>query len=92
MKAFIEANFKMIDINGDGVLNAEEFRYNCITRIAIDDIRIVDDAFRKLLSDDDRRRGGITLSRYQELYGSFLGDPSDNNEGIFLFGPLPVQN
>jgi Ca2+-binding EF-hand superfamily protein len=50
MKAFIEANFKMIDLNGDGVINAEEFRYNCITRIAVDEIKIVDDSFNTLLN------------------------------------------
>lgn len=49
MKAFIEANFKMIDIDSDGVIGAKEFRYNCITRIAIDNIQTVDDAFDKLL-------------------------------------------
>jgi EF hand len=50
MKAFIEANYKMIDLNGDGVINAEEFRYNCITRIAVDDIKVVDDAYNTLLN------------------------------------------
>lgn len=50
MKAFIEANFKMLDINGDGVVSAEEYRYNCITRIAVDDIQIVDEAFNKMLN------------------------------------------
>jgi Ca2+-binding EF-hand superfamily protein len=50
MKAFIEANFKMIDLNGDGIINAEEFRYNCITRIAVDEIKVVDDSFNTLLN------------------------------------------
>lgn len=49
MKAFIEANFKMIDIDSDGIIGAKEFRYNCITRIAVDNIQVVDDAFEKLL-------------------------------------------
>lgn len=49
MKAFIEANFKMIDLSGDGIVNAKEYRYNCITRIAVDSIQIVDDAFNALL-------------------------------------------
>lgn len=49
MKAFIEANFKMIDIDNDGIIGAKEYRYNCITRIAIEDIQVVDDAFNKLL-------------------------------------------
>lgn len=49
MKAFIEANFKMIDIDGDGIVGAKEYRYNCITRIAVDNIDIVNEAFEKLL-------------------------------------------
>lgn len=50
MRAFIEANFKMMDVNSDGVIGLEEFRYNCIQRIATDDIKIVDDAFNSLLN------------------------------------------
>lgn len=49
MKAFIEANFKMIDIDSDGIIGAKEFRYNCITRIAVENIQVVDEAFNKLL-------------------------------------------
>lgn len=50
MKAFIEANFKIMDINSDGVIGLEEFRYNCIQRLATDNIKIVDDAFNALLN------------------------------------------
>lgn len=39
----------MIDIDSDGVIGAKEYRYNCITRIAVDNIQTVDDAFNKLL-------------------------------------------
>jgi len=88
MKAFIDAFFKVIDINGDGVVGIEEYRYNCITRIAIDDITIVDEAFQKLLNDEDKRKGGLTLTRFQELYSHFLGDPDDKNNGKYLFGPI----
>lgn len=48
MKAFIEANFKSIDIDGDGIIGAKEYRYNCITRIAVESIQVVDDAYNKL--------------------------------------------
>jgi hypothetical protein len=50
MRAFIEANFKMMDLDGDGCIGLAEFRYNCIQRIATDDIKIVDDAFNQLLN------------------------------------------
>lgn len=49
MKAFIETNFKMMDFDGDGIVGAKEFRYNCITRIAVENIQVVDEAFDKLL-------------------------------------------
>uniref|UniRef100_A0A1B0GQ45 Uncharacterized protein n=1 Tax=Phlebotomus papatasi TaxID=29031 RepID=A0A1B0GQ45_PHLPP len=96
MKAFIEANFKMIDLNSDGIINLEEYRYNCITRIAVDDIKVVDEGFNRLLNvlmknmsrDDDRKRGGLTLSRYQELYSHYLGNLDEKNPGVTLFGPL----
>lgn len=39
----------MIDIDSDGVVGTKEFRYNCITRVAVDNIQTVDDAFDKLL-------------------------------------------
>lgn len=50
MKAFIEANFKIMDINSDGVIGLEEFRYNAIQRLATDNVKIVDDAFNALLN------------------------------------------
>lgn len=110
MKAFIEANFKMIDIDGDGIIGAKEYRYNCITRIAVENIQLVDDAFNKLLDvnvfnpwlnfstlslalnstiffsffkqqDEDRRKGGLTLARYQELYGHYLGNTDEAHPG-----------
>lgn len=89
MKMFIDSNFKMIDSNEDGVIDADEYRFHCITKFAIDDVEIVDEAFNNLCNDDDRRRGGITLSRYEELYAEFLGNPNDDqNPAVYLFGPL----
>lgn len=46
--------------------------------------------FKKSLywQDDDRRRGGLTLSRYQELYAQFLGNPDENCPANYLFGPI----
>lgn len=88
MKMFIDSNFKLMDINDDGVIGIEEFRYNYIARFAVEDIKVVDDAFDQLLNDEDRKLGGITLTRYQELYATFLGDKDEKNNAVYLFGPL----
>lgn len=50
MKAFIESNFRMIDINDDGVMGVEEYRYDCVQRMVIEEIKIIDDAFNSLLN------------------------------------------
>lgn len=39
-----------MDVNNDGVIGLEEFRYNAIQRLATDEIKIVDDAFNALLN------------------------------------------
>lgn len=88
MKMFIDSNFTTIDINGDGVIGKEEFRYDCVSRSPFDSVEVLDEAFDKLLNDDDRRRGGITLSRYQELYAQFLGNADEKCPAVYLFGPL----
>lgn len=50
MRAFIESNFKLLDIDNDGIVGIKEFRYNCITRVATDDVAPIDKAFEALLS------------------------------------------
>ncbi|XP_076167460.1 sarcoplasmic calcium-binding protein 1 isoform X1 [Ptiloglossa arizonensis] len=92
MKMFIDSHFKLVDLNDDGVIAADEFRYNCVTRIPVDNIHILDEAYQSLLNDDDRRRGGLTLSRYQELYAQFLGNPDENCQAVHLFGPLHAMD
>ncbi|XP_023245700.1 sarcoplasmic calcium-binding protein 1-like [Copidosoma floridanum] len=89
MKSFIDNHFRIVDMNGDGVIGIEEYRYNSITRIPIADVGLIDEAYHKLVNDDDKRRGGLTLSRYQELYAAYLGDPNEQNPAVYLFGPLP---
>lgn len=37
--------------------------------------------------DNDKVKGGLTLDRYQDLYGDFLGK-LEKNPGCYLFGPL----
>ncbi|XP_017762274.1 PREDICTED: sarcoplasmic calcium-binding protein 1 isoform X1 [Eufriesea mexicana] len=76
----------------DGVIAADEFRYNCVTRIPVNNVNILDEAYQNLLNDDDRRRGGLTLSRYQELYAQFLGNPDENCPAVHLFGPLHAMD
>lgn len=50
LKMFIDSNFKMVDMNDDGVIAADEYRFNIITKFAIDDVEVVDDAFNNLLN------------------------------------------
>ncbi|KAM0736728.1 Sarcoplasmic calcium-binding protein 1 [Formica fusca] len=92
MKMFIDSHFKILDMNEDGVIGAEEFRYDCVSRIAVDNIDVLDKAYQSLLNDDDRKRGGLTLSRYQELYAQFLGNPDENCPAIYLFGPIEQKS
>lgn len=87
MKAFIDSNFRLMDVNSDGIIGIEEFRYNAIQRLATDEIKIVDDAFNSLLNDNDKKAGGMTIARYQDLYAEYMGNPEFNN-AVFLFGPL----
>ncbi len=41
-----------------------------------------------LFQAEDKRKGGITLDRYQNLYAEFIGNPDENCPACFLFGPL----
>lgn len=45
--------------------------------------------FLLLFQDEDNKRGGITLQRYQELYAQFMGNESDKCAAIYLYGPIP---
>ncbi|CAG0890559.1 unnamed protein product [Darwinula stevensoni] len=90
LKMFVDSRFKTIDLNDDGVIDLSEFRIDCVQRMAYEFIEEIDDAFEAISSEDDKRRGGITLSRYQELYAEFVGNPDDDCEAVMLFGPLPL--
>ena len=38
--------------------------------------------------EDDKKKGGITLERYQELYAQFIGNADETCNACYLFGPL----
>ncbi|XP_053634538.2 sarcoplasmic calcium-binding protein 1 isoform X4 [Cherax quadricarinatus] len=89
-KSFISAQFKTIDVNGDGLVGVDEYRLDCISRAAFSSIKDIDDAYSKLTTDDDKKAGGISLARYQELYAQFISNPDESCNAVYLFGPLKV--
>jgi hypothetical protein len=58
--------------------------------MAYKSIADLDNAYNKLLNDEDKKVGGITLARYQELYAQFIGNPDESCPAVNLFGPLEV--
>jgi len=91
-KAFIDQHFRSIDVDGDGSVGLTEFRVDCVNRMAYKNIADLDAAYNKLLNDEDKKVGGITLARYQELYAQFIGNPDETCPAVNLFGPLEVIN
>jgi len=89
-RSFIANNFKTIDVNGDGIVGVDEYRLDVITRAAFADIKEIDAAFDKLLSEEDKKAGGINLQRYQELYAQFISTEDESCNANYLFGPLTV--
>jgi len=89
-KCFIHNQFKTIDVNGDGIVGVDEYRLDCVSRAAFADIKEIDDAFEKLLSEEDKKVGGIDIKRYQELYAQFISNPDETCNACYLFGPLSV--
>lgn len=88
-KHAISCKFATADANGDGLVSLDEFRLECIKRQAFRNLDEIDECYEKILKDEDRVRGGITISRYQELFAEFIGCPNDFAQGVYLFGPLP---
>jgi len=91
-KFFISSQFRTIDVDGDGSVGLTEFRVDCVNRMAYKNIADLDAAYNKLLNDEDKKVGGITLARYQELYAQFIGNPDESCPAVNLFGPLEVIN
>merc|ERR1712106_641227 len=84
-KAFIENQFKAVDV--DGHVGLPEYRCDAITRCASADVAEIDEAYGKLVNDADKAAGGISLTRYEELYAQFIGSEADC-PAMYLFGPL----
>ena len=72
-------------IPGDGFIGLEEYRYDCVTRQAVSSVSDIDKAFG-VISES----GGVTRTRYQQLFAQYLGDTDNTYHGCFLFGPLPL--
>merc|ERR1712027_128215 len=87
-KFWINCSFRTIDVDGDGNIGIEEYRQDCVKRMAYSDIKQLDDAYNKLAADCP---DGITLAKYQELYAGFIANENAANADLaclYLFGPL----
>lgn len=87
-KSFIATAFKTIDVNGDGIVGVDEYRLDAVSRSAFSNIKEIDDAFNALQSEEDKKVGGISLPRYQELYAQFISNQDEKCNAVYLFGPL----
>ncbi|XP_037080810.1 sarcoplasmic calcium-binding protein 1-like isoform X2 [Pollicipes pollicipes] len=88
LKAFVNKIFDSIDLNGDGLIGIEEYRVDCCSRQAYSDLKELDEGYTKLCSDEDKKKGGIDIKRFQELYAQFIGNPDETIGAVYLFGPL----
>ena len=72
-------------IQGDGFIGLEEYRFDCVTRQAVVSVADIDKAFT-VISES----GGVTRTRYQQLFAQYLGDTETSCPGCLLFGPIPL--
>ncbi|XP_037080811.1 sarcoplasmic calcium-binding protein-like isoform X3 [Pollicipes pollicipes] len=88
VQSFVNKLFSAIDFNGDGLIGIEEYRVDCCSRQAYSDLKELDEGYTKLCSDEDKKKGGIDIKRFQELYAQFIGNPDETIGAVYLFGPL----
>ncbi|KRK05031.1 sarcoplasmic calcium-binding protein, alpha-B and -A chains isoform X2 [Drosophila yakuba] len=69
------------DDDKDGKISNQEFK-DAVKKTC------VGKKYEEFPQDEDRKRGGLSLDRYKELYGQFLGNTADNHPAVNLFGPL----
>merc|ERR1719228_1007183 len=48
------------------------------------------DEYNSLLTEEDKKVDGISLTRYQELYAQFISNPDEKCNAVYLFGPLSI--
>ena len=76
--------FDCLFFAGDGSIGLEEFRFDCVSRMAYSNVEVLDEAFKRVAESDN-----ISLARYKDLYAQFLGNPDESCVACSLFGPLP---
>ncbi|CAG0906560.1 unnamed protein product, partial [Cyprideis torosa] len=90
MKMFAHSLFKAVDTNEDGVIDLQEFRVDCVRRIALPNVDLIDECFDTLCTEDDLRRGGICKARFEDLFTDFINNPNSSAPAVRLMGPLPL--
>ena len=70
--------------SGDGSIGLEEFRYDCVSRMAYSNVEVLDEAFKNVAVGDT-----LIIARCKDLYAQFLGNPNESCVACSLFGPLP---
>ena len=65
---------------GDGFVGLEEYRYDCVNRQAVASIDDIDKAFDRISES-----GGVTRTRYQQLFAQYLGDTNKDASFLVLF-------
>ncbi|KAF0314153.1 Sarcoplasmic calcium-binding protein 1 [Amphibalanus amphitrite] len=105
LKAFISSHFGTVD---DGQVSVEEFKCAIKDTCLNKEYDELPDALRAFIGSlfstvdvngmvadwiaEDKKKGGIDLKRFQELYAQFIGNPDETIGAVYLFGPLQELN